>query len=76
MRSEKINKKYKNIRAVFWGNTNALFQFKPSRSFEQRVTFSSYYNANCCGTGGVLFVFVVGRLVRSGRPVGWRDQRY
>ena len=53
IRKENWKEKYNGKRAVMWDDTNVSFNFKPSESYEQQVTYLSYYASNCA-KGGVL----------------------
>ena len=51
-RNDEWDEKYEGKRVIMWDDTNIDFQFKPSDSEEQRITYSHYYGGNV-GKGGV-----------------------
>jgi len=51
-RNNKWNDKFNGKRIIMWDNTNINFNFKPTASHVQRLTYSTYYGTNCA-KGGV-----------------------
>ena len=43
LRKEKWNAKYETKRIVQWDDTNVMFNYKPKKADNQRLTYSSYY---------------------------------
>ena len=49
---QKLTEKYREQRMVIWDDTNISFAYKPLRTLNQQITYSSYYFKNCA-KGGV-----------------------
>lgn len=54
--SEQWKIKYGSNQIVMWDDTNVDFNYMPTMSHAQRLTYSSYYGGNC-GKGGVFLQF-------------------